>query len=104
MWLNMSNIKKRGDQMPKCKKIYIHFFDDPMDDAIQEWLDDMSEHYSQEDLEEIVKAVLFKYAQQQGFGLPESEPTQTGNNMISTQIKLWPNIFQGVKFSGNLKR
>ena len=77
----------------------------------------------------MVKKVLFDHAQNMGYRLPEPEPMLTmargragmefgGKSKTNPSVqektdgipseheyltKLWPNIFNGVKFSGNLK-
>jgi hypothetical protein len=73
--------------MTKCKSrkgIYIRFFDNPMDDVVQEWLDSIPK-YQYGGLGGAVKKALFEYAQQQGFCLPEPEPTR--NNIIKVDFQ-----------------
>ncbi|MBG0778852.1 MAG: hypothetical protein H0S81_02865 [Desulfotignum balticum] len=55
------------------KTLYIRFFDNPMDDVVQEWLESIPK-YQYGGLGGAVKKALFEYAQQMGFRLPEPEP------------------------------
>jgi hypothetical protein len=62
--------------MPKSKSrksLYIRFFDNPMDDVVQEWLDSIPK-YQYGGLGRAVKTALFEYAQKMGFQLPDTEP------------------------------
>jgi hypothetical protein len=55
-----------------------------MDDVVQEWLDSIPK-YQYGGLGGAVKKALFEYAQQQGFCLPEPEPTR--NNIIKVDFQ-----------------
>jgi hypothetical protein len=71
--------------MSKRKSLYIRFFDNPMDDVVQEWLDNIP-RYQYGGLGKAVKTALFEYAQRMGYQLPEDpEPTQN-NNVIKVDF------------------
>jgi hypothetical protein len=55
------------------KSLYIRFFDNPMDDVVQDWLESIPK-YQYGGLGRAVKTALFEYAQQMGFRLPDPEP------------------------------
>ncbi len=60
--------------MSNRKQLLVRFFDNPKDQVIQNWLDDIPKyHYG--GMGGMIKNVLFEYAQEMGYQLPEPEPT-----------------------------
>jgi hypothetical protein len=71
--------------MSKHKSVLIRLFDNPMDQVIQEWLENLPKRINGgQSL--AVKTALFEYAKRMGYQLPEaSEPTQN-NNVIKVDF------------------
>jgi hypothetical protein len=59
--------------MSKYKSILIRLFDNPMDEAILSWLDDIPKRQNGGKILAL-KAVLFEHAQQMGYYNPDPEP------------------------------
>ncbi len=95
--------------MSNRKGVKIRFFDNPKDQVIQNWLDDVPK-YQYGGHGAIVKAVLFEYARHMGY---QSEDKSKVDSSVQEETdglaeyeyltKLFPNIFNGEKYSGNLK-
>jgi hypothetical protein len=70
--------------MSKYKSILIRLFDNPMDEAILSWLDDIPKRQNGGKILAL-KAVLFEHAQQKGYYNPDPEPTR--NNVIKVDFQ-----------------